>query len=89
MTPSPELTPAVEYVRMSTAVQDQSIDLQRNAIANYATEHGMRVIRSYVDAGISSLTLKQRPGLQALLRDVLEIGDFEVILVYDVSRWGR
>jgi DNA invertase Pin-like site-specific DNA recombinase len=50
----------------------------------------MEIIRTYSDAGKSGLNLAGRSGLQELLRDV-ETGQarFEVILVYDVSRWGR
>lgn len=81
---------AVEYVRMSTAGQDQSLELQRQAIAAYALAHGHNIVRSYSDAGISGVTLQGRKGLQALLRDVMsEQRDFDFILVYDVSRWGR
>jgi DNA invertase Pin-like site-specific DNA recombinase len=44
----------------------------------------------YADAGKSGLRLDGRDSLKALLRDA-ESGeaDFSVILVYDVSRWGR
>ena len=84
------LMPAAEYVRMSSSVQDQSIELQRRAIAAYASEHGLQVVRTYVDAGISGLTLKRRKGLQQLLQDVQRHDcGFTKILVYDVSRWGR
>lgn len=81
---------AVEYVRMSTGTQDQSIELQRRAISAYAAMHGLEVIRSYADEGISGLTIKRRRGLQQLLKDVQSPDrDFGRILVYDVSRWGR
>jgi DNA invertase Pin-like site-specific DNA recombinase len=80
---------AAQYLRMSTDMQEASLDNQAAAIEAYATERGMRVVRSYVDAGVSGL-LERRDGLQALIRDVeaREI-DFSVVLVYDVSRWGR
>ncbi|MCY1346758.1 Recombinase [compost metagenome] len=44
----------------------------------------------YTDSGKSGLSLKGRAGRQRLLLDV-ESGqrDYSVILVYDVSRWGR
>ena len=42
------------------------------------------------DAGKSGLNIRGRNGLTRLIDDV-EAGDpgFEVILVYDISRWGR
>jgi DNA invertase Pin-like site-specific DNA recombinase len=44
----------------------------------------------YADAGKSGLSIKGRDALQSLIEDV-ETGaaDFEVILIYDISRWGR
>lgn len=81
---------AAQYVRMSTEHQRYSTENQASAIADYAKAHGIEIVRTYEDAGKSGLTLKGRPGLQRLLNDVQAPGqDFELILVYDVSRWGR
>lgn len=84
------LTPVAQYVRMSTDHQRYSTENQRDAIASYAAEHGMVVIRTYMDEGKSGLHLDGRDALQSLIRDI-ESGsvDFEGVLVYDVSRWGR
>lgn len=51
---------------------------------------GYDIVATYEDAGRSGLNIEGRPGLQRLLADV-ESGhaDFETIVVYDVSRWGR
>ena len=47
-------------------------------------------MRTYADEGKSGLNIGGREGLQRLLADVrAKNTDFEVILVYDVSRWGR
>ena len=81
---------AAEYVRMSTDGQQYSIPRQQAAIREYAEQHGMTVVRTYADPGKSGLRLKNRPGLLQLLDDVQHgRPDFDVILVYDVSRWGR
>lgn len=83
-------TPVVEYVRMSTEHQKYSTENQGTAIAEYATRHGMRIIRTYADTGKSGLNLKGRSALQQLLRDVQNPKpDFCAVLVYDISRWGR
>ena len=81
---------AAQYLRMSTEHQRYSIGHQTEVVSQYAAAHGLQVVRTYTDRGISGLTLKQRAGLQALLTDVLA-GDpgYDVVLVYDVSRWGR
>lgn len=81
---------AAEYVRMSTEHQQYSTENQSDKIREYAARRGIKVIRTYADAGKSGLRIDGREALQRLLRDV-ESGqaDFNVILVYDVSRWGR
>lgn len=83
-------TRAAQYLRMSTERQDYSIEGQGLANAAYAEARGYEVVRTFEDPGISGLTYRKRTGLQALLREVLSgAADFSVVLVYDVSRWGR
>lgn len=81
---------AAQYVRMSTEHQNYSVEYQTAANTAYGTERGCQIVRTYADEGISGLTLDRRPGLKALLADILSgHADFEVVLTYDVSRWGR
>jgi len=81
---------AAQYVRMSTEHQRYSVEYQSVENAAYALARGYTVVRTYLDSGISGLTLAKRDGLKALLSDVVGgRADFEVVLVYDVSRWGR
>ncbi len=81
---------AAAYVRMSTATQELSPQLQEAYLRRYAEAHAMQVVRVYADLGRSGLVLAGRAGLQALLADVAAgHPDFAVLLVYDVSRWGR
>ncbi|MEM5276403.1 recombinase family protein [Cupriavidus taiwanensis] len=88
-TPSAEVQ-AAEYVRMSTEHQQYSTENQRDKIREYAQRRGLRIVRTYADEGKSGLRIDGRQALQNLIHDV-ESGaaDFQVILVYDVSRWGR
>jgi DNA invertase Pin-like site-specific DNA recombinase len=83
-------TRAAQYVRMSTEHQQYSIANQSDAIAQYANDHQMQIVRTYSDAAKSGLTFQRRKALRALIADV-ENGsaDYSVVLVYDVSRWGR
>ena len=81
---------AVAYVRMSSDHQRFSVETQEDAIAAYARARGYIVVRRYADLGKSGLSLKGRHGLRNLLADSLRPErDFEAILVYDISRWGR
>ena len=88
--PRRHLILAAQYVRMSTDSQEFSIANQEAAIASYANQFGFRLVRTYSDFGRSGVTLKNRPGLKALLNDILNgRAEYQAILVYDVSRWGR
>lgn len=81
---------AAIYVRMSTDHQKYSTENQEEAIRRYAVERGIEIIRTYADEGKSGLRLDGRDALKLLIDDVQgERTDFGVILVYDVSRWGR
>ena len=85
-----ELTPAAQYVRMSTEHQQYSTENQADVIREYAAKRGMTIVRTFSDAGKSGLRIDGRHGLKDLI-DVVQGGhaDFQVILAYDVSRWGR
>ncbi|WP_108513329.1 recombinase family protein [Bradyrhizobium algeriense] len=81
---------AAQYVRMSTDHQRYSIENQAVAIGAYAQAHDLAIVRTYRDEGESGLKLRNRAGLLQLLDDVQsDRADFDHILVYDVSRWGR
>lgn len=81
---------AVQYVRMSTDLQRDSPTNQKEVLARYATIHGIHIAATYEDYGKSGLSMRNRPALARLLQDVLdEKRIFSVLLVYDVSRWGR
>jgi DNA invertase Pin-like site-specific DNA recombinase len=81
---------AAAYVRMSTEHQQYSTENQQDVIRAFASSRDMEIVKVYADEGKSGLRLDGRDQLKSLLRDV-ESGDesFSVILVYDVSRWGR
>ena len=81
---------AALYVRASTEHQNYSTDHQEAALQEYAVAHDFQITRIYQDKGRSGLTLHGRSGLQQLLTDIQSgDADFGIVLVYDVSRWGR
>ncbi|MBR1124544.1 recombinase family protein [Bradyrhizobium lablabi] len=81
---------AAQYVRMSTDHQRYSSQNQAATIAVYAAQHGLTIVRTYADEGRSGVVIKRRDGLIELINDVrFGRADFDHILVYDVSRWGR
>jgi DNA invertase Pin-like site-specific DNA recombinase len=81
---------AAQYIRMSTDSQSLSPAIQKHAIQEYAEEAGLAIVASYEDEGRSGLTLRHRTEMRRLLNDVANDDcPFSVVLVYDVSRWGR
>lgn len=81
---------AAVYVRMSTDHQQYSTQNQIDAIRRYAAARSIRIVKTYADEGKSGLDIDGRGALKNLIADV-EAGraNFQTILVYDVSRWGR
>ena len=57
---------------------------------SYASERGIEIVHQYADEGKSGLRIKGRAGLLQLIEDV-QTGQatFDMILVHDVTRWGR
>jgi len=81
---------AAEYVRMSTDHQRYSTENQAGAIRHYAAARGIEIVQTYADEGKSGLRLDGRDALKRLIEDVQNgRADFQAVLVYDISRWGR
>lgn len=81
---------AAAYVRMSTDHQKYSPENQIAAMEQYAARRNIEIVKTYSDGGKSGLNISGREGLQSLLSDVEAKTDaFSVILVLDVTRWGR
>ena len=81
---------AAMYVRMSTDHQKYSTENQAKAIYEYAERRNIVVVRTYADEGRSGLNIAGREALQQMIGDVMSgEADFSMILVLDVTRWGR
>ena len=75
---------------MSTEHQQYSTQNQADKIQEYADKRGIEIIKTYADEGKSGLSIGGRAALQRLISDVeAGVAEFNIILVYDVSRWGR
>jgi DNA invertase Pin-like site-specific DNA recombinase len=87
---SPVPLRAAQYVRMSTEHQQYSTLNQMDALRVYAIQRGIEIVCTYADEGKSGLTFEKRPALRQLIQDVVSgAADYTLVLVYDVSRWGR
>jgi DNA invertase Pin-like site-specific DNA recombinase len=62
--------------------------VQEDLLRSYAAQHGYTVTATYCDSA-SGRSVKHRTGFIDLIETVKAGAPFEVILVRDVSRWGR
>jgi len=81
---------AVGYVRRSTDRQEQSIPDQKKAIETYAKDLSLRLVKFYVDDAISGTSTLGRKAFQQMIHDAESATRrFDIIVVYDVKRFGR
>jgi DNA invertase Pin-like site-specific DNA recombinase len=88
--PMKQCIPAVAYLRMSDDDQTTSIPQQQNEIYAWAEKQGYKIIREYVDEGISAAKDDtKRVDFQRLLSDVTTKGDFLAVLCWHSNRFSR
>src|SRR5438132_11315013 len=81
---------AVAYYRHSAEIgQENSVEIQRDNIRAFAAKHNLEIIHEFSDRGKSGLNAEGRPAFNEMMAWVNTRDDFELILVLDVSRWGR
>ena len=81
--------PVALYLRMSDDSQVGSPDQQRQALQEATAKGNRRIIREYLDDGISGDATHKRLDFQRMLRDASEKGDFREIWCWDQDRFGR
>lgn len=82
---------AFDYLRLSdeeaNAGESSSITNQRKIIKSYCEQHGIILVREFVDDGWSGGNF-ERPGFKEMLR-MLETGQVNMVITKDLSRLGR
>jgi len=79
---------AVGYIRMSSDKQEASPIQQREEIMALAGREGYKIIRWYLDEGISGDDTEKRLDFQRMIRDS-ERGDLQAVVCWDQDRFGR
>ena len=91
--PPPQLSPkrsVAGYLRSATQLEGDALRRQLEAVIRYARDRGMQIVRVYCDECGSGLRRGGRSGLRQMFRDIENgTGDFDAILLFDPSRWGR
>ena len=81
---------AAVYIRMSTELQTESPENQEREIKVYADNYNIKIVKKYIDLGVSGITAEGREQFMALIDDVEQgRSDFNIVLYLDESRWGR
>lgn len=81
---------AVAYYRHSAEIgQENSVEIQQDNVRSFAAKHDIEIINEFADRGKSGLNAEGRPAFNEMMEWVRTRDDFHLILVLDVSRWGR
>ena len=81
---------AVAYYRHSAEIgQENSVEIQQDNVRSFAERHDIEIINEFADRGKSGLNAEGRPAFNEMMEWVRTRDDFVLILVLDVSRWGR
>ena len=80
---------AALYARTACLIQglESAVELQLEALRNYATQNGMEIVEEFTDAGYSGLQ-RDRPGLNRMC-DAAGRRGFDVLLTRDPARLAR
>ncbi|MBS3821806.1 MAG: recombinase family protein [Phycisphaerae bacterium] len=81
---------AVAYYRHSAEIgQENSVEIQQDDVRAFAEEHEIAIVKEFADRGKSGLNAEGRPAFNEMMEWVRTREDFALVLVLDVSRWGR
>ncbi len=76
------------YARHSTAGQDRSVPAQIHRLRAVATAGDATVVAEYADEAVTGAVLRTRAAVQDMLANAAD-GDFEAVLIEDLSRISR
>ena len=88
---------AAVYLRVSSPGQVRtdydpeglSLPAQRTACERKASAIGAKVVRRYVEPGVSGGALVKRVAFRQMIEDIRELCDIDYVIVWSVSRWAR
>lgn len=80
----------VAYYRHSAEIgQENSVEIQQDNVRTFAEKHNLEIVEEFADRGKSGLNAEGRPAFTEMMHWVRSRHDFAMVLVLDVSRWGR
>ena len=80
---------AVAYMRYSSSTQSEnSISYQRSHISSYCYVKGIKIVREYIDRGLSGKT-DRRAAFQQMIKDAQNKPRWNKVLIYNTNRFAR
>jgi DNA invertase Pin-like site-specific DNA recombinase len=76
------------YCRVSTSTKDQTTENQVRELTAYCDRMDYQVTKIYEDQISGAKTREKRPAYNELCKDAF-LKRFDVVIAWDVSRWGR
>ena len=76
------------YCRVSTSTKDQTTENQLRELTDYCDRMGYEVVKVYEDEVSGAKTREKRPSYNQMCKDAFS-KNFEIIIGWDVSRFGR
>ena len=83
-----EMKKTIGYLRTSTSIQQNSIQLQTHQITEYCEKNNLVLSELVVDEGLSGKDIKNRNGYNRIM-EMIENGEVGTLVVLSLSRWGR
>lgn len=84
------MIPAIIYARASTDHQEYSVNDQLKYIKDWAKHHGYKIVKVYIDDGISGAFVSKRPGFLSMIEDVTtDLSGAKALLIWDSYRFAR
>ena len=83
------MIPAVDYARYSSDMQrEESIEAQLRYIHEYAEKKGIKIIKEYIDRGLSGKYADDRIAFLQMIKDA-RMGNFQYVLIHKSNRFAR
>ena len=84
------MIPAIIYARASTDHQEYYVNDQLKYIKDWAKHHGYKIVKVYIDDGISGAFVSKRPGFLSMIEDVTtDLSGAKALLIWDSYRFAR
>ena len=83
-----EMKKVVGYIRTSTNLQSNSVEMQKHKIKDYCEMNNLILDELILDEGLSGKDIKNRKGFNSVI-EMIENKELDTLIVLSLSRMGR